>query len=179
MIITTNCFSHKLDYPVFRTVIKNNKYFSLQKLLNNFPSSNMATLRKNRKIAAINRNNHEDHPWITRLKTQMLFEFSKFLLLRCQRKLRVEWQKNSLMSSVGRKVTFWGPYQDLINFFWTEKPGSRRSRYAGIPEFKRRTPGIEWRQVPKKILVLKLESPWANPHRNWTRRRPLTGALNF
>ena len=61
MILSSICVSESLTVQFFHLLLGNNLSLSLEILLNDFLSANMAPLRIKRRLAAINTDNLEDH----------------------------------------------------------------------------------------------------------------------
>ena len=77
----------------------------------------MATLRNKRKLAAINRNNYEDHHRNNQARNTNSPRVQEKFIIQVSEEIEGRLTKNGLRSSVGQKDAFWAPYHDQMNFF--------------------------------------------------------------
>ena len=156
MILTNHLFVFPttLFWPVFKLVIPW-KLIQSSSLLVIFPLLKMATLRNKTKLAAINRENHEEHPMnfqerdtnVPRIQENYITQVSEEIEGRVIKKLSQELKK--------RKVTFWALSPSVTSFFWTHKFGFTPDPFRRHTGTQVEKPGSNWRSFPE------LSSSWS------------------
>ena len=133
-------------------------------------------MRYKRKLAAVNMENHEENPrnCIARRGTQIFRESKKTILLRCQKRLKEEWQRSCCRSLAQWRVAFKALFPNLTSFFWTHKFGLTPEQLWRHPWTQVVKTRNQIRIVPRMILVLKQRFHWVNPHKIVAQMMPTT-----
>ena len=106
--------------------------------------------------------------------TRMFLEYKKTLLLRCQKRLSVEWQRSDFKCLPERIIAFWALSPSLTSFFWTNKFGFTSDPFQRHPKTQVEKNRNQLRIVPRMILILKQRFFWANPYKIVAQMRPTT-----
>ena len=99
--------------------------------------------------------NKRRQPWSRRIlkiilgtlssETQILLESGKIIFLMCQKKLRIEWERNFLSRrNCKTESRIWAPCQNEMNFFRIHNPDVTPGSSGDILELKQGKSGNEW-----------------------------------
>ena len=113
-------------------------------------------------------------PGITRRGRRKILEYKGTISRRCQKRLRVEWQRNCLRNLTERKVAFWVLSPSLMTFFWTNKFGFTLDPLRRHPGTRVEKTSNSLRIVRRNIFTLKQGFLWANHHKIAAQTTPLT-----
>ena len=84
----------------------------------------MATLRNKRKLAAIIKENHEEHLKNSQARDTIVPRMQEDYITQVSEEIeRVKWRRNCPKSLAEQRVAFWAPSPNMTSFFWTHNFG--------------------------------------------------------
>ena len=150
-----------------------NKLFHSSTLLVIFRLLKTATLRIKRKLAAISRENHREHPRNSRARDTNVRRIQEDYMTQVLEEIEGRVTKSFPRSLEERRITFWTLSPRLTSLFWTHKSGFTPDPFRRHPGTQVEKTRNQLRIVPRMTLILKQGFLCAHTHKIAAQRMPM------